>query len=570
MLKSHERFYAKNGKRLVLVVDDEAVNREMLSMILSDRYEVLQAADGQEALTLIQENEAVLSLILLDLMMPVLSGMELLHILKEEPALERIPVIVLTSEKRMEVESLQQGAADFIAKPFDLPDVILARVQRTIELAEDTYIIQNTERDDLTGLLNRNYFYSYIEQYDLHHADTRMDAAVININNFRLVNELQGRAFGDRVLQKTGACILDMIPLTGGVAGRGNADMFLLYVPEGTDYDAIHARLMKDLEAEGIRTRLHLRLGIYPRADLSLAAERRFDRAKMAADAIRGNYTRTLSYYDGAMHERELEEQRLIDDMETALAERQFQVYYQPKFGIQGEQPVLRSAEALVRWEHPELGRISPGRIIPLFERNGLIQRLDRYIWAETARQMRVWRETLGVTLPVSVNVSRIDIYAKDFLDCLENLVQENGIDPADFLIEVTESAYTEESDQITRTVRALQDRGFRVEMDDFGSGYSSLNMLADLPVDVLKLDMHFVRNMHASEKNIQMVGLVIDIAKRLNTLVVAEGVETEEQVRDLKRLGCDLAQGYYFSKPVPASDFERLILECKKEGRLC
>ncbi len=560
MLKSHERFYTEDGRRLILIVDDEPVNREMLGMILGDEYEILQAGDGEEALPIIRENSTLLSLVILDLMMPRMSGQELLRIMKEDADLQRIPVIVLTSDKTAEVAMLQRGASDFIMKPYDMPEVVRARVRRTIELGEDTYIIQNTERDELTGLLNKEFFYRYSELFRLHHPSAQMDALILDVNNFRLINEIQGRAFGDEILSKIGARIIDHVSKSGGVAGRGHADVFMLYLPSGTDYEAFRQSIQSDLTSNLIGPRVHLRFGLYEGADKTLPMERCFDRAKMAADLIRDNYNQGISLYDDDLHARDLQNQRLIDDIQKAIDERQFLVYYQPKYEITGEVPVLKSAEALIRWEHPDLGMISPGVFIPLFEKNGLIQRLDRYVWKEAAEQMHRWKERFGFVLPISVNVSRIDMYAADFVPYLRQLMQDNDIRPEDYFLEITESAYTENSDQLIRTVEELREFGFRIEMDDFGSGYSSLNMLAEMPIDVLKLDMRFVRNLHNSDRNARMVELMLDIAHRLDVIAIAEGVETQEQMEDLKRMGCQRIQGYLFSGPVPPEVFEDFI----------
>ena len=560
MLKSHERFYTEDGRRLILIVDDEPVNREMLGMILGDEYEILQAGDGEEGLRIIRENSTLLSLVILDLMMPNMSGQELLGIIKKEEQLQRIPVIVLTSDKSAEVAMLQLGASDFIMKPYDMPEVVRARVRRTIELGEDTYIIQNTERDELTGLLNKEFFYRYSELFKLHHPSAQMDALILDVNNFHLINEIQGRAFGDEVLSKIGSRIIAHVAKTGGVAGRGYADMFMLYLPSGTDYEELHQSVESDLTSGLIGPQVHLRFGVYEGADKTLPMERCFDRAKMAADLIRDNYNQGISLYDDDLHARDLQNQRLIDDIQKAIDERQFLVYYQPKYEITGEEPVLKSAEALIRWKHPELGMISPGVFIPLFEKNGLIQRLDRYVWKEAAEQMRRWKEQFGIVLPISVNVSRIDMYAADFVPYLRQLMQDNDLRPEDYFLEITESAYTENSDQLIQTVLELREFGFRIEMDDFGSGYSSLNMLAEMPIDVLKLDMRFIRNLHNSDRNARMVELMLDIARRLEVIAVAEGVETQEQMEDLKRMGCQRIQGYLFSGPVPPEVFEDFI----------
>lgn len=238
---------------------------------------------------------------------------------------------------------------------------------------------------------------------------------------------------------------------------------------------------------------------------------------------------------------------------------------YQPKFNIKGDEPRLCSAEALVRWNHPELGMISPGTFIPLFEENGLISRLDDYIWREVAHQIKIWKEEIGMTVPVSVNVSRIDLLSPNYEKNMLELVHDNSLQPSDMLLEITESAYTENSERIIEIANSLRARGFKLEMDDFGSGYSSLNMLASLPIDALKLDMKFVRRICENAKDLRMVQLMIEIAAFLNVPVIAEGVETEEQYRLLKENGCDIIQGYYFSKPLPVDQFSEMI---EKEGR--
>ena len=567
MLKSHEKYYSESGKRQVLVVDDEVINREMLGFMLASDYDVLYAEDGEDALQKIRENAKTLSLVLLDLMMPKIDGFQLMHILRNDEELDHIPYIVLTSERSAEVASLRSGASDFIAKPFEQPEVILARIQRTIELAEDKDIIQNTERDPLTSLFNREFFYRYVEQYDLHHPGVKMDAVALNINHFHLLNELYGWDYGDHVLGAIGNKVRELMAENGGIAGRMDADSFLLYYPSGADYEVLREMLGKGL-LEGKATnskKVKVRIGIYPEVDRSVKIERRFDRAKQAADTVRTSYTKFVAYYNNDLREKELMEESLIESLDAAVAERQFEIFYQPKYDITGEKPVLCSAEALVRWRHPEYGMVSPGVFIPLFEEKGLIQKVDRYVWEDAARQIRLWKEKFGLTIPVSVNVSRIDVYAPDFVSNFKRLVAENGLTPEHYYLEITESAYTEDSEQLLAVVGELRAEGFMVEMDDFGSGYSSLNMISTLPIDAIKLDMNFIRNMHLKEsesRNNRIVELMIDIAHYLGVPVVAEGVETQDQVELLRRMGCHIVQGYYFSKPVTAKEFEKFIEE--------
>ncbi len=564
MSGKQESFYSPNVKRAILVADDEEVNREILQVILGQEYHLLLAQDGQSAFDLLQAHRETLSLILLDLKMPRLSGQEFLRRKKADPLLQSIPVIVLTSDQEAEVESLRLGAIDFIPKPYPKPDVILARVQRTIELSEDRHLISATEHDPLTGLYNREYFYSYAEQFDLHHKDVDMDALVIDVNHFHLINERCGKAWGDRLLSRIAGQVRKAVHGQGGIACRREADTFLVYCPHREDYEAILATVSQKLTGAGdaAASRVRLRMGVYSRVDKTLEMERRFDRAKLAADTIRNNYTRGIAMYDDALHQSELYAAQLTDDFYEAVAQKQFLVYYQPKYDVRGDTPLLSSAEALVRWQHPKLGLISPGSFIPLFEENGMISTLNHYVWRTAAAQIMDWKQRFGVVVPVSVNVSRTDMLNDQLPDTISGIVKEFGISPCDYLLEITESAYTDDSDHIIDTVKQLRSRGFRIEMDDFGTGYSSLAMLSKLPLDVIKLDMTFVRNAFGEARDVRMLELILGIARHLGVPVVAEGVETAEQAQGLKALGCEIIQGFYFSRPLPTDQFDRLVSE--------
>ena len=288
--------------------------------------------------------------------------------------------------------------------------------------------------------------------------------------------------------------------------------------------------------------------------------ELRFDHAKSAADTLRNSFSESVAVYDESLRAVEAFTERLLDDFRTALAQKQFAVYFQPKYGIRSPKPVLCGAEALVRWQHPELGMIPPGRFIPLFESNGLIRELDHYVWREAAAQIGDWRKRLGCSVPVSVNVSRIDMMDPDLADTFCRLVEENGLSFDDLHLEITESAYTEDSEEIIHVVSGLRARGFKIEMDDFGAGYSSLNMITKLPIDALKLDMMFIRTAFHETGNTGILKIMLDISRYLSVPMIAEGVETEEQMLTLQGLGCDIVQGYYFARPMPAKDFEAYL----------
>lgn len=557
--------HATADRHLVLIVDDELVNREILKLVLEEEYDTITAADGETALSLIRQYAANLSLILLDLLMPGMHGLEVLRAIQDDPDMKHIPVIVLTADQQAEVESLRAGAVDFLSKPYPDREIILARVHRVIEMTESREIIEFTERDGLTGLLNKDYFYRYATQSDLHHADRPMDAILVDVCHFRMINERYGKAFGDEVLRKLGESLRAAVREAGGIVCRRDADIFLVYCPHREDYQSVLDTVSGSLPTQGSGSRARLRMGVYADVDKSIDIERRFDRAKMAADTLVGSYRSTFALFDNNLHESEVFAERLLDSFDTAIRDKQFKVYFQPKFDVRPDKPVLASAEALVRWIHPELGFISPGQFIPLFEENGLIGRLDEYVWRETAAQIRDWKNRFSLSVPVSVNVSRVDMYDPELIGTLLNLIRENNLTPEDLFLEITESAYTGDSSQMIEKVRQLRNLGFHIEMDDFGTGYSSLNMISELPIDALKLDMAFIRNAFAEGGTTRLIEIIIDIADYLSVPVIAEGVETEEQMSALRAMGCDLVQGYYFSRPVPPEEFDRFITEKKK-----
>ena len=432
------------------------------------------------------------------------------------------------------------------------------RSQQRAEAGEK--LIAATEHDELTGLYNRSFFYEFANRIHRENPNKPMDSIVVNIDQFHSLNELNGREFGDRVLMSLGAEILGFLAESEGVGSRVNADDFYIFCTPQKDYHALLDRFQSKVNRLSENASIRLRMGVMPWKE-GLEPVQLLDRAHTVCNRVRGSDKRFV-VYDEEMLEREHLNERLLNDLDRALRDHEFQVYYQPKFNVTVEPPVLSSAEALVRWQHPELGLVSPAMFIPLFEENGLIQQLDRYVWREVASKMATWREKYGRVFPVSVNVSRIDLYDPDFITHISALVKEFNIRREDFLLEITESAYTEDSEVIVENVKKLRDAGFLIEMDDFGSGYSSLNMISTLPIDVIKLDMQFIRNAFRGHSDTRMLEAVLGIAEMLYLPTVAEGVETAEQMQALKSMGCDVIQGYYFSKPIPAEDYERFIEE--------
>ena len=271
---------------------------------------------------------------------------------------------------------------------------------------------------------------------------------------------------------------------------------------------------------------------------------------------------KSIAVYNHETQVKTLHKEELINAFEQALKEEQFKLYFQPKYNVQKDKPYLSSAEVLIRWISPTFGFVSPGEFISLFEENGLIGKLDAYIMEKAAQYMREWKEKYCLYIPLSLNLSRVDIYRPNLIEEIINYVDSNNVPRDKYYIEITESAFVEDSNEVIPVLENLRNHGFKVEIDDFGSGYSSFGALVDLPFDVLKIDMQFIRSMDKNPKVKEIIKMIINLSKVMNATTVAEGVESKEQCDFLKENGCDLIQGYYFSKPLPQKEFEELLVK--------
>ena len=436
--------------------------------------------------------------------------------------------------------------------------LLLRNARAEKKVWEKQQLIDLAENDNLTGLYSRSFFFEYVNRLRREYPDRPMDAVAMDIEQFLLVNELNGKKFGENVLRELGKEILAFLKENQGIACRVEGDRFNLFCKRQEDYQSLLDHFQGKMNELARNVSIRLRMGVMPGQN-DLNSEQLFNRAWTVCNMVRGKTTH-LMVYNEEIRSRENYNQRLISEMRRGLDQHEFKVWYQPKYNIQCEPSRLDSAEALVRWQHPELGLISPADFIPLFEANGQISLLDKYVWTEAAWQIKAWKEKYGITLPVSVNLSRIDIFDPALEDILDRLIEENGLERRFLKLEVTESAFTDNVSHLLSVMESLRQKGYEIEMDDFGSGYSSLNMLSTIPVDVLKMDRGFIRNIEYSDKDFRLVELILDIATNLRMPVIAEGVETEKQLALLKDAGCDLVQGYYFSRPVPPEEFETFI----------
>lgn len=555
-------------KRTVLIVDDEAVNRRILGKLLQDQYTIIEAADGKEALALLAANADLVSAVLLDIVMPGMDGYAVLRAMSQNPELSKIPVIVSSQRdgEEAEIRALSLGAQDFIAKPYKA-EIVRRRLSNLINFRETAALINKVERDELTGLYNKQFFMKNVSDWLHQHPEEQFDLMCIGIERFRLINERFGTDRGDELL-----CHIARLLNTASrpiFAARFTDDLFYLLVPHRDTYDAeVLKSWYQKVNDFSPDMDIKMHCGIYAIEDTETPVNTMCDRAQLASEKNKGSYDAPFCLYDTSLRQKLMDEQFITGNMQSALRSGQFHVYYQPKYDLNNE--LIAGAEALVRWIHPQRGMISPGTFIPILERSGLISELDLYVWETACRDISRWMQQGLSPIAVSINVSRADIYNPHLSEILLELLKKYQV-PIQYLhLEITESAYTDNPGQIIAEVGKLRRLGFIVEMDDFGSGYSSLNMLAEMPVDVLKLDMRFIQAETARTSGKGILSFVISLGKWLDLAVIAEGVETGDQISMLRSMDCNYVQGFYYAKPMNQEDFTALLKSSHTTEMIC
>ena len=420
--------------------------------------------------------------------------------------------------------------------------------------------LHNLRHDRLTNLYNKKAFCRRAAEVIAQEPDREFEIMRFNIARFKVINDLFGEETGDRLLKYV-AHFLKSISLEPCVYGRLYADNFLLCYPtEGEVRSHLIHSLQMLAESFALDYRIDFYFGVYTVHDPEMSVTTMLDRATMGLSKAAHNGLVVCGEYDEDMRDCIVNEQVIVNNMHGSLKRGEFVVYFQPKYDLMSEKIV--GAEALVRWLHPQLGFISPIKFVPIFERNGFIYQLDKYVWERTCQQLRKDIDEGRPVLPISINVSRIDFYSPNIVQVFESLIRKYDIPPRLLELELTESAYVENPQQIIEITKKLQAKGFPILMDDFGSGYSSLNMLKDMPVDILKIDLKFLADSgeedHGRGGNI--LNSVVRMAKWLHIPVIVEGVETQQQVDFLRTIGCECVQGYFFSKPVPVDVYEELL----------
>lgn len=413
--------------------------------------------------------------------------------------------------------------------------------------------------DSLTGLLNRDQFYEDVHDMVNKYHDTTFYLICSNIKDFKFINEIFGMEKGNQVLIKQ-AKLMASNPSERTICARLMNDRFALCLPREEFDEKRVADSIKELQREfsGNSFHLHTYMGVYEIRDRDEAVSIMVDKANIAADTIKNNYDCCVAYYDEHLLEISIEQRRLLGEFEPALQNDEFVMYLQPQVKRDG---AAKGAEALVRWVHPSRGIMTPYAFIDILENAGLIYKLDLYIWEKAAQKLAEWKEKGYGSYHISVNISTKDFYIIDIYETFTGLINKYGIAASNLHLEITETTLMTDFEKNMNIIHKLQGVGFRVEIDDFGSGYSSLNMLKDISADVLKIDMGFLRKSENEVKGQDILESIITLAGKIGMDVITEGVETKKQLDMLTMMGCHEFQGYYFSKPVPVSEFEEKYL---------
>lgn len=432
-----------------------------------------------------------------------------------------------------------------------------ARARYLSEIKEQKTLRILSETDELTGLYNRSAFYREAKKLMENNEKKQYIMLAMDIERFKIINDLFGMGEGDKLLKHLADKLKKEVEEKNGICARMDSDRFICCIPyeEGAAY-RLQKSMQQMIDNEPLDMNIILCCGVYYVQDSSREINAMCDRAFLAASSIKGNYQQHIAEYSDAHRKHLIQEQEVLNSAEEALAGKQFIVYLQPKNQV--DTGALIGAEALVRWKHPEKGIIPPMQFLPVFEHNGFIEQVDFLVLEEVCKLLSRWQAEGKELIPVSVNLSRVDFYNSTLCTKIMDLAEKYQIDHSYLEFEVTETAYSDETEFIYDVLKRLRGLGFKVLMDDFGSGYSSFNMLKDAPVDIIKMDLRFLGKSDEWGRSRKIIESIIKLAGEIQMPVIAEGVESEDQMHFLKRTGCQWAQGYYFSKPVDVESFEK------------
>ncbi|WP_348696149.1 EAL domain-containing protein [Duganella fentianensis] len=558
----------------ILLVDDQELSNHILSQLLASAgyTDVSSTCDGASVAELHRRH--AYDLIVLDLQMPDMDGFQVLEALYQIEADQYLPVLVLSAHYDSKLAALEAGAKDFLTKPYD-PGELLSRIRNLLEvrlLYNDTraYGLRMASYDSLTGLPNRQLFSQSLAT-QLAAAQPHPSALLlIDLDNFTSLNDTQGYPAGDGVLRLLAQRLNRLAPPRASLARFGN-DEFALLLPAlehssdcGRIVALIKAAMHEPFPLPEGRRALSVSMGVALYPDDAVDAATLIRYANIALHQAKQSGSNQCSYFTYAMNEQAQHRYQLEQALRHACACDEFELYYQPKVHLRTGRMV--GTEALLRWNRPGHGVVSPAEFIPLLEQTGMIREVGAWVIEQACRQIAQWAADDAGPLPVAVNVASHQFSTCTLVDTVAEALARHRIDPALLSLEVTETALMEDLSRTAATLSTLWAMGVRIAIDDFGTGYSSLAYLRRFPVDTLKIDIAFIRELPHNTDDAAVVRAIIAMAHSLKLKVVAEGVETAEQLTYLAEHGCDVIQGYYFSRPIPAEMMTQLL---RQDARL-
>lgn len=566
---------------IILIATTMEIDDDIIQDVFALGAEIVVIPDGYRAVELLEQRYDEVAAVLLD---AAAFGMEALSEINERGWVDDIPVIMMLEEEFGEVmdRAYEMGALDSVSYALGKNGIknrivnvlrffhrqknaMNLAIEQNIKLSEEKY--RMLKQDSLTGCLNFTGFKEEAAALLRQNPQIPYEIWYCDIKQFKLINDAFGYESGDRVLKWWFHAVAECLDEKEAI-GRVSEDKMVILAYEknegkvGEHFRKVDEELDDFLQEIGISYEVEIAAGIYktkPEERTQPDVNHMVDMANVAQKNVKGQKGRSLSVYSEELWEKQQRTAQINRELKGAIERREIAIWLQPQYNYAtGE---LVGAEVLCRWIHPELGFISPGEFIPVLEKAGQIPILDRFVWEEACRHIKKWmEEDSGIHIALSVNVSRMDIREAGFLQHMQGLLDKYDLLPEMLRLEITESAYIDEPEQLIEVVKKLRNMGFTVEMDDFGSGYSSLNMLKEVPVDVVKLDMKFLSQGGNRSKGGNILSSVVRLSHNLELPVIAEGVETAEQANFLKNLGCNLMQGYWFAKPLPVLEFEKLL----------